>query len=90
MTRWIRNIALGIVALAVVTYGLDWTVFRMTGSPRSKYTVNYFVSAPLKNHKDEIDYIGSKDVPCSLTVYPQESFPPCWYLRGHVNQTKTY
>jgi hypothetical protein len=83
-------ILLGLVAFAVVTFGVDWLVFKVTGSPRSRYTVNYFVSAPLKNSKEEIDYVGSRDVSCSLTAYPQEGFPPCWYLRRHINQTTTY
>jgi hypothetical protein len=90
MMRWIRIAMLGTVAFAVITYGLDWAVFKMTGSPKARYTVSYFVSAPLKNNKQEIDYLGSKDVPCSLTAYPQEGFPACWYLRRHLNQTSTY
>jgi hypothetical protein len=90
MMRWTRIAALGIVAFAVITYGADWAVYKFGGSPKSRYTVNYFVSAPLNNKNQEIDYTGSKDVPCSLTAYPQEGFPPCWYLRRHLNQTTTY
>jgi hypothetical protein len=90
MMRWTRIVAVGIVALVLISFALDWSVFKLTGSPRSKYTVSHFVSAPLKNNKQEIDYIGSEDVPCSLSIYPQEGFVPCWYLRRHTNQVSTY
>jgi hypothetical protein len=90
MMRWMRIAAVGLLAFAVISYGLDWTIFKLSGSPRSKYTVSHFVSAPLKNNKQEIDYLGSEDVPCSLTVYPQDGFVPCWYLKGHTNQVSTY
>jgi hypothetical protein len=52
--------------------------------------VSHFVSAPLKGQKQEIDYVGSEDVPCSLSIYPQDGFTPCWYLRRHTNQVSTY
>ncbi len=90
MMRWVRICAVGLLAFAVISYGVDWLVFKVTGSPRSKYTVSQFVSAPLKNNKQEIDYIGSEDVPCSLTMFPQDGFLPCWYLRRHTNRVSTY
>jgi hypothetical protein len=88
--RWPRIIGVGLVAFALISFALDWSVFKLTGSPRSKYTVSHFVSAPLKNNKEEIDYIGSEDVPCSLSIYPQDGFVPCWYLRRHTNQVSRY
>jgi hypothetical protein len=88
--RWPRIIVVGLVAFALISFSLDWSVFKLTGSPRSKYTVSRFVSAPLKNNKEEIDYIGSDDVPCSLSIYPQDGFVPCWYLRSHTNQVSKY
>jgi hypothetical protein len=90
MMRWLRIAILGLAAFGAVSFVVDWCVFRMTGSPRSKYTVSHFVSAPLKNNKQEIDYTGSEEVPCSLTMYPQDGFMPCWYLRRHTNQVSTY
>lgn len=88
--RWVRIGLLGIAAFLVISFGADWAVFQFSGSPRSKYTVHHFVSAPLKDNKEEIDYTGSEDVPCSLSMYPQDGFLPCWYLKRHTNQVKTY
>jgi hypothetical protein len=88
--RWIRIAALGLAAFAVISWALDYAIFKITGSPKSKFTVSHFISAPLKNNKQEIDYTGSEDVPCSLTLYPQDGYVPCWYLRRHTNQVSTY
>lgn len=88
--RWLRITMFGLGAFGAISFVLDWSIFKLTGSPKSRFTVSYFVSAPLKNNKQEIDYTGSEEVPCSLTVYPQEGDPPCWYLRRHLNQVTTY
>ena len=88
MMRWIRFIALGLLAAAVVTYAGDWLLFSLRGSITSKVTVSHFLSAPLKNNKQELDYLGSEEVPCSVSLFPQGGHTPCWYLRRHTNQTK--
>jgi hypothetical protein len=90
MIRWLRTAVFGLAAFGAISFALDWAVFKLTGSPRSKFTVNHFVSAPLKNNKQEIDYTGSEEIPCSLTMYPQDGFTPCWYLRRHTNQVSKY
>jgi len=88
--RWLRICALGLAAFAVISFTVDWAVFRLSGSPKEKFTVSHFVSAPLKNNKQEIDYLGSEEVFCSLTIYPQTGYTPCWYLRRHTNQVSKY
>jgi hypothetical protein len=87
--RWIRHIAIGLIAAFVVTYAGDWLVFNLRGSITSKVTVSRFLSAPLKNNKQELDYLGSEEVPCSVSLFPQGGHSPCWYLRRHKNQTMT-
>jgi len=88
MMRWIRFIALGLLAAAVAAYAGDWLLFSLRGSITSKVTVSHFLSAPLKNNKQELDYLGSEEVPCSVSLFPQGGHTPCWYLRRHTNQTK--
>ncbi|HEY2861154.1 MAG TPA: hypothetical protein VGJ21_22280 [Terracidiphilus sp.] len=90
MKRWLRIAVLGLVAFAAISFIADWAVYKITGSPKSKFTVHHFVSAPLKSRGQEIDYTGSEDVPCALTMYPQDHLIPCWYLRRHTNQVSNY
>jgi len=40
----------------------------------------------LKNNKEEYDYIGTADEPCSVSLFPQGGMPPCWWLRRNTNQ----
>jgi hypothetical protein len=89
MMRWIRFIAVGLLAGAVAAYAGDWLLFNLRGSITSKITVSHFLSAPLKNNKQELDYLGSEEVPCSVSLFPQGGHTPCWYLRRHTNQTTT-
>jgi hypothetical protein len=90
MRRWMRIGFLGLLALVAFTFLADWLIFKIEGSPTSKFTVSHFVSAPLKNNKEEIDYTGSEVVPCSITLFPQGGYTPCWWLRGHTNQVTNY
>jgi hypothetical protein len=90
MMRWLRIAVFGMAAFGAVAFIVDWAVYKLTGSPRSRFTVHHFVSAPLKNNEQEIDYTGSEDVPCSLTMFPQDGLLPCWYLRSHTNQVSRY
>ena len=87
MSVWARRIALGLIAACIALYAGDWLVFNLRGSHTSKVTVSHFLSAPLKNNKQEIDYLGSEEETCSLSLFPQGGHTPCWYLRSHKNQT---
>jgi hypothetical protein len=89
MMRWRRRIAIALIAALVVAYAGDWLLFNLRGSITSKVTVSHFLSAPLKNNKQELDYLGSEELPCSVSLFPQEGHSPCWYLRRHTNQTTT-
>ena len=89
MRRWARITALALLVAAVALYAGDWLVFNLRGSRTATVTVSHFLSAPLKNNKQELDYLGSEDVPCSISLFPQAGHAPCWYLRGHKNQVKT-
>lgn len=90
MLRWLRIGVLMLLGIAAISFIGDFAVFRMRGSPQKKLSVSHFVSAPLKDNKEEIDYLGSVDTPCSITLYPQDGMAPCWYLRRHLNQVSNY
>jgi len=87
--RWLQRVLVVLVAAFVVTYAGDWALFKLRGSPRSKVTVNRYVTIPLKDNKQEFDYLGSIDVPCSISLFSQQGQSPCWQLRRNPNQGMT-
>ncbi len=86
--RWVRWTLVGLGIACVCTYAVDWLLFNLRGSQVSQVTVSHFISAPLNNGKQEIDFLGSEDVTCSISLFPQGGHSPCWYLRSHKNQIK--
>lgn len=86
MARWLQRGSLVLAVAFVVVYAADWAVFRLRGSPQAKVTVNRYVTIPLKGNKQEFDYLGSSDVPCSVSLFPQTGQTPCWQLRRNPNQ----
>jgi hypothetical protein len=78
MMRWIQRVAIVLVAAFVVTYGGDWAIYKLRGSPTSTVTVNRFLTVPLKGNKIEYDYVGTAQ---------EAGQSPCWHLRRNPNQT---
>jgi hypothetical protein len=87
--RSLQRMLVVLVAGFVAVYGGDWAIYKLRGSPTSTVTVNKFMTVPLKGNKIEYDYIGSADVPCSISLFPQAGQSPCWHLRRNPNQTTT-
>lgn len=84
--RWLRRIVVVLVAAFVAIYAGDWAVYKLRGTPTSQVTVNRYLSIPLKGNKQEFDYLGTIDVPCSRSLFPQSGLSPCWQLRRNPNQ----
>jgi len=80
------RVALALMVAFVVVYGADWAIFKLRGSPTGKVTVNRYLTVPLKGRKQEFDYLGTLDVPCSKSLFPQGGRSPCWQLRRNPNQ----
>jgi hypothetical protein len=87
MKRWLQRALIVLVAGFVAVYGGDWAIYKLRGSPTSTVSVNRFMTVPLKGNKIEYDYIGTADVPCSVSLFPQAGQSPCWHLRRNPNQT---
>ncbi len=83
---WLGRLLVVLAAAFVVIYAGDWAVYKLRGSPKSKVTVNRYITIPLKGNKQEFDYLGSSDVPCSVSLFPQTGQAPCWQLRRNPNQ----
>lgn len=84
--RWLLRVLIAIAAITLVAFAIDWTVYKLRRSPQSTVTVNQFLSVPLKGQKVEYDYLGSVDVSCSISLFPQGGNDPCWYVRWHKDQ----
>jgi hypothetical protein len=83
---WLQRVLVVLAAVFVVIYGGDWAVYKLRGSPRSKVTINRYLTIPLKGNKQEFDYLGSIDAPCSVSLFSQAGQDPCWQLRRNSNQ----
>jgi hypothetical protein len=75
-----------LAASVLVTFVGDWIAFKLEGSPQSAVTVNRTLVVPLKNNKEEYDYLGTFNEPCSVSLFPQSGLSPCWQLRRNTNQ----
>jgi hypothetical protein len=87
--NWVRRSFIVVAVALVATYAGDWALYKLRGSPQSKVTVNRFLTVPLKGNKQEFDYLGSSDVPCSVSLFEQAGQSPCWKLRRNPNQGTT-
>jgi hypothetical protein len=87
MKVWLKRIAITLVVVGILAYAGDWAVFTLRGAPTSTVTVSRFQTVPLKGNKVEYDYLGTADVPCSVSLFPQAGQSPCWRLRRNPNQT---
>lgn len=84
--KWVRRIVLALLAACVALYVGDWAVYKLRGSPQGSVKVSQTLIVPLKGNKQEYDYLGSSDVPCSVSIFPQSGESPCWQLRRNRNQ----
>jgi hypothetical protein len=89
MKHWLLRLAVVLAVGFVAVYGGDWTIFKLRGSPTGKVTINRYLTISLKGGKQEIDYLGSMDVACAISLFPQAGQSPCWQLRRNPNQGST-
>jgi hypothetical protein len=87
MKRWLKRIAISLVVAAIGAYAGDWAVFTLRGAPTSTVTITRYQTVPLKGNKIEYDYLGTADVPCSVSLFSHAGQTPCWRLRRNPNQT---
>lgn len=81
------RVGLALTVVLLVVYAGDWVIYKMRGAPRSSVTVHRTMVIPLKGNKQEYDDMGTFDVPCSQSLFPQAGLNPCWQVRRNPNQT---
>lgn len=83
---WSMRVLVAFAAISLAAYAIDWTVYRLRGSPHSTVAVSQFLVIPLKGQKTEYDYLGTADVPCAVALFPHGGQDPCWHLKRNPNQ----
>lgn len=86
MWKWARRLFVVLTAAFVALYFGDWAVYKMRGSPQGSVTVSRTLVVPLKGNKQEYDYLGTSDVACAVSIFPQDGESSCWQLRRNQNQ----
>jgi len=84
--RWFLRVLVAFAAVSLVTYALDWSVYKLRGSPQSTVAVDNMMSIPLKGQKTEYDYLGTSNVSCAVALFPHGGEDPCWYLKRNATQ----
>ncbi|MFZ0663938.1 MAG: hypothetical protein WAM66_14710 [Acidobacteriaceae bacterium] len=77
-----------VLVVLIAVYLIDWGTLRVKiahGTGYGSVQVDEYLSTPLKNHKDEYDYMGSQPEPCSHSIFPHGA-APCWWLARHTTQ----
>jgi len=89
MKRVVGQAFLCLATAAAVLYAGDWGVLRVRmahGTAFSTVEVDQFLASPLKNNKEEYDYLGTVAQPCVRSIFPHDSDVPCWWLKRHPKQ----
>ena len=86
IVKWTWRVVVASVAAFIVLYIGDMAVYKMRGSPQGHVHVNQTIVVPLKGNKQEYDYLGAGDVPCSASIFSQDGEDACWLLRRNQNK----
>jgi hypothetical protein len=89
MKRVLGQAFLWMATAAAVLYAGDWGILKVRmahGTAFSTVQVDQFLASPLKNNKEEYDYMGTVAQPCVRSIFPHDSDVPCWWLKRHPKQ----
>jgi hypothetical protein len=92
MEGWGRRLGQLVIVMVVLLgmlYVGDWVAMRIRIAKGTAYgvvEVNQFLATPLKGNKVEYDLVGTVQVTCSRSIFPQKGNPACWWLERHKSQ----
>ncbi len=78
--------AVALLAALLLLWLADYAVFRSRlshGRGMGTVQVDNYLAVPLKNGKEQFDFVGSDPQPCVHALFPQSQGAPCWYLARH-------
>lgn len=77
---------MALLAVFIVLYFGDLSVYKLRGSPQDHVHVSQTLVVPLKGTKQEYDYLGASDIPCSVSIFSQGGEDACWLLRRNQSR----
>jgi len=84
--KWTRWVVVALLAAFITLYLGDMAVYKLRGSPQGRVHVDQTIVVPLKGNRQEYDYLGASDVPCSVSIFSQNGEDACWVLRRNKNR----
>lgn len=85
----LSKILIATTLLLVVVYACDFVVLRFRvgrGTAFGTVEVDQFLATSLKGNKTEYDVVGTIQVTCSRSLFPQQGNPACWWVERHKAQ----
>jgi hypothetical protein len=90
----LRRIFIGtvliILGVALLAFGVDFTVFRIRAATNhnayGSVTVNHYYAILQKNGKTSLIFDPPQPEGCVNALFPHTGLQPCWYLTRHPDQ----
>lgn len=90
LRRIFRATLLGLLGAAILSYGVDFTIFHIRSAlNRNAYgsvTVSHYYAVLQKNGKTQFIFDPPRLENCVNALFPHSGSPPCWYLTRHPEQ----
>lgn len=77
-------LGLTLAMCAFAAAAIDYVIFLdrlRKGTALAGVTVHQYLATPLKNGREELDYLGELDQPCVRALLPHQQMQPCWWIR---------
>ena len=79
-----------LLAVAALTYALDYVVFRIRAATNrdafGSVIVNHYTAVLEKNGKTTLTFDPPQPWTCVNALFPHQGSLPCWYLTRHPDQ----
>jgi hypothetical protein len=90
MKKIVVRVLLGIAAVALIVYVVDYTLLRYRMlrnlAPYDTVTVRYYYQVQEKNNRTEYAFASAQPEKCVNSLYPHQALEPCWYARRHAER----
>jgi len=90
LRRAFLGMMLFILGTAILTFGVDFGLFRLrVASDRDPYgsvVVSHYYAVQQKSGKTQFIFDPPAPQTCVNALYPHAGIQPCWYLRRHPEQ----